>query len=289
MAAAPTRPVVRWHGGKWRLAPWIVAHLPPHRVYTEAYGGGGSVLLRKPRVHAEVWNDLDDDVVGLFRVLRDPVAADELVRRLELTPFARSEFRWSFDIGADSCAIERARALVIRSFQGFGSNAHAGHSTGFRANSSRSGTTPAGDWANYPDALRAVVARLRGVVVENRPALEVIATHDSPDTLHYVDPPYLWETRQLSSGAVAPKNRYRYEMDAAQHADLLAALRDVSGMVVLSGYPDDRYDTALPQWRRVERAAFADGARPRTEVLWINPRAWGRLMPVLPFPDREVG
>lgn len=257
----PTRPVLRWHGGKWLLAPWIISHFPKHRVYVEPYGGAGSVLMRKPRSYAEIWNDLDDGAVNLFRILRSDDAT-ELVRRLRLTPFARAEFdETSKPLPADP--IEKARHLVLRSFMGFGSNAH-GRSTGFRANSNRSGTTPAHDWANYPDALEVVVKRLVGVIIENRDAKRVMTTHDGPETLHYVDPPYVWATR----GDDSPD--YVHEMNDGEHAELLAYLKTLRGMVVVSGYPAKMYDDALLDWRRVEREALADGARPRTEVLWIN-------------------
>lgn len=92
MPDAPlTRPALRWHGGKWRLAPWVIEHFPPHRVYVEPYGGAASVLLRKRRSYAEIYNDLDDEVVGMFRVLRSDRAPD-LVRAVALTPFGRREF-----------------------------------------------------------------------------------------------------------------------------------------------------------------------------------------------------
>jgi hypothetical protein len=142
----PSRPVLRWHGGKWKLAPWIISFFPSHRVYVEPFGGAASVLLRKERAYAEVYNDLDDDVVNLFRVLQNPEQGGALVRLLELTPFARTEFELGWDETDDH--VEKARRLIIRAFMGFGSNAHSdkgrGHkTTGFRANSSRSGTTPA--------------------------------------------------------------------------------------------------------------------------------------------------
>jgi DNA adenine methylase len=262
----PTRPVLRWHGGKWLLAPWIISHLPTHRVYVEPFGGAGSVLMRKDRSYAEVWNDLDGDVVNLFRVLRSP-DAERLVSELRLTPFARDEFAQSYEATDDP--VERARRLCLRSFMGFGSNGHV-RKTGFRANSNRSGTTPAQDWVNYPDALVAVIERLAGVVIENRDAKQVMAAHDGPDTLHYVDPPYLPETRDKGGD-------YAHELTAEEHESLLVFLRGLRGMVVLSGYPSAIYDDALHDWRRVERSALADGASPRTEVLWLNRAATSAL------------
>jgi DNA adenine methylase len=281
---APTRPVVRWHGGKWKLAAWVIAHFPPHRVYVEPFGGGASVLLRKARCYAEVYNDLDDEIVNLFLVLRDDAASGRLLTLLDLTPFSRGEFNGAYE--KTSHPVERARRLLIRSFMGFGSDgSNSEWRTGFRANSSRSGTTPAHDWMNYPGALRMAIARLRGVVIENRDACAVMAAHDSSDTLHYCDPPYLHETRSRKSrrrgvGGVAA---YRHEMTDDDHARLLAFLGDIEGMAVVSGYPSPLYDAALAGWRRVQCAAHADGARDRTEVLWINPAAAARLDARLPF------
>lgn len=268
---APTRPALRWHGGKWKLAPWIISHFPKHRVYVEPFGGAASVLLRKERSYAEVYNDLDSEVVNLFRVLRDDASAALLVDQLRKTPFAREEFEGSYRISAEP--VDAARQFIVRSFMGFGSNGHnPRRKTGFRHKSNRSGTPPAQDWANYPDCLEDIVERLRGVVIDNRNACEVMSAHDEPHTLHYVDPPYLPETRSLKNPYdLTYAGMYAHEMTAADHDGLLAHLRTLEGMILLSGYASPRYEAALPDWRRVEVAAHADGARDRTEVLWINP------------------
>lgn len=263
----PTRPVLRWHGGKWKLAPWILSFFPPHRVYVEPFGGAASVLMRKERSYAEVYNDLDDEVVNLFRVLRDEGLAGRLIGGLELTPYARQEFDAAYIETGD--AVERARRLVIRSFMGHGSDAsNLNRKGGFRANSNRSGTTPAHDWTNFPPALGNIVERLCGVIVEHRDAIACMTQHDAETTLHYVDPPYLAETR---TGIKTGSGNYAVELDGDGHRRLLAFLPTLAGMVILSGYPSATYDDALPDWERHEVPALADGARPRTEVLWLNP------------------
>jgi len=274
---AITRPPVRWHGAKFRMAREILQHLPTHRLYNEVFGGGAGVLLHKPRSYAEVYNDLDDDIVGLFRTLQDAASAARLIELLRLTPFARAEFEIAYEWSPDP--VERARRLVIRSFMGFGSNAHSStqrwhQSTGFRSNSNRSGTTPAQDWASLPDAYAAIVYRFRGVVIEHRDAVEVLQRHDGEETAHYIDPPYVHDTRSMFKGG---KSAYKHELDLAAHNRLLGAVRDLKGMVVLSGYAHGLYDAALDDWRRVEFKAYADGAREREEVLWINPAAVARL------------
>jgi DNA adenine methylase len=248
----------------------------PHRIYTEAYGGAASVLLRKPRCYSEVYNDLDGEIVNLFRVLRNPSQARELTRLIRLTPFAREEFELSYIIADDP--IEQARRTVFRSFAGFSSAGTTGKwTTGFRNNATHSGSTPAQDWGNYPDALGAIVDRLRGVVIESQPAVDIIRKFDGPDTLHYIDPPYPAETRNDRWGDGA----YRYEMTSDEHRTLADTLRNVRGMVVVSGYACPLYDDELySDWRRVEKETHADGAKKRTEVLWIKP---GGSMDTLPL------
>lgn len=255
------RPLLRYFGGKWLLAPWIIAYMPPHHLYVEPFGGAASVLLQKSPAYSEVYNDLDGDVVNLFRVLQ--TSAPELERLLRVTPFARSEFQLAYQPSTDP--VERARRLLIRSWLAHGANG-AFQKTGFRTNITRTrNTCPAQDWRRWVDHLDMFVERLRGVTVEERPASEVIRGHDSPETLFYVDPPYPHETRQST--------RYRHEMNDTDHRVLADQLHNVKGMVLLSGYPGALYEQLYSDWSCVTQATHADGHGERTECLWSNPAA----------------
>lgn len=166
--------------------------------------------------------------------------------------------------------VEQARRLIFRSFAGFGSGAfNQAHNTGFRGSVNRSGTHPAGDWRTWPDNIAALTARLAGVVIEYRPAIDVIRNYDGPDTLYYVDPPYPHGTRYLGDRSSA----YSHEMDDADHIALSEVLHQVRGAVVLSGYRSPLYDDLYQGWKRTDRGTFADGARSRTECLWLSPSA----------------
>jgi DNA adenine methylase len=292
----PTRPALRYHGGKWRIAPWIIEHFPPHHVYVEPFGGAASVLLRKPRAFGEVYNDLDSEVVNVFRVLRDPASAAELERVLRLTPFAREEYETAYEPTDD--LLERARRTIIKAFMGFGSDAihrsgprgmrltlstnRAGAApTGFRPMARPNGASPAKDFASWPAMIGHFTARLAGVAIENRPALEVVEQFDRHDTLFYLDPPYVRSTRRT-----ADRNGYAHEMKDDDHRELAERLHRSEAMIVISGYPSELYDDELyPGWQRVTRTAYADAKkRQRTEVLWLNERATGaQSQQVLPF------
>lgn len=243
-------------------------------------GGGASVLLRKHRSYAEVYNDLDGEVVNLFRVLRDH--GQELREKLELTPFSREEFNLAYKETPDP--LERARHLLVRSFMGFGSDSTTNEQegkplTGFRSNSHRNGTGAAHDWANWPFSAKAIIQRLHGVVIENWPAIDVLHQHDSNVTLHYVDPPYVHSVRGGRSGKA--RHSYRHEMSDEDHRILAACLHSLQGMVIVSGYPSELYDELFAGWTCITRAAHADGARDRVECLWLSPNCQSPQMPLL--------
>lgn len=251
------------------LAPWILEHLPAHRIYVEPYAGGASVLLRKPKSPVEVYNDLDGQIVNVFRVLRDPARARELLRQLRLTPYSRTEYDESWIVADDP--IEQARRTLVRSAMGHGTTAAtAAYRTGWRNyHGDQRHATPAADWDSLPAALETAIARLREVLIENRPALAVIAEYDAPDAVFYVDPPYVASTRHERYATLA----YRHEMTEDEHAELARALCAIKGIAIVSGYHSALYDELYAGWECVERRARADSGGHRTEALWLSPRA----------------
>lgn len=264
----PSRPILRYHGGKWRLAPWIISHFPRHRLYVEPFGGAASVLLRKPRAPMEIVNDLNDRIVSVFSVLRDPDSAHQLSRALYLTPYSKTEYLKCRERSPDP--IEDARRVITLAYQGHGSTgASGGKKTGWRRGDRGTATPSIQDWQGLPEQVALWCERLRGVSLECDDAKAVITRYDSPETLFYVDPPYVAETR--CGGLRA----YSHEMTDDQHRDLAGILHAVKGYVVLSGYDSYLYRHLYADWRRIERPAIADQGKSAREVLWLSPKTSG--------------
>lgn len=259
------RPPVKWHGGKHYLASRIIDLFADHSTYVEPFGGAASVLLKKTPAPVEVYNDLDSRITRLFRVLRDH--GDEFRRRVSLTPYSEVEF----DGADESCddEVEMARRDFVRWRLSLGGR---GDSFSYTLHRVRRGMADvvSGYLSMIDEQLPAIVERLRTVQIVCRPAVDVIRTWDSPDTLHYCDPPYLPETRSEGTRDV-----YDHEMSEEDHRELADVLRSCKGKVVLSGYPSPLYDELYAGWKTVvtEIANHAAGGREKArkqEVLWIN-------------------
>lgn len=266
------RPALRYHGSKWLLAPWIIEHFPAHRCYVEPYGGAAAVLLRKPRSWMEVYNDLDDQVVNYFRVLRDQ--SEELIEAIRLTPYAYVE--WELSLLDDPDPVEMARRFYVRSLQGI-AGPTAQWRTGWRRQRiTAAHTTPGATTFARIGHLQLLAERLRGVQIERKPALETLAFYDSPDTLFYLDPPYPRSTRSRWG-----KTAYAYEMTDEQHAELARAAHDLQGMVIVSGYQCPLYDELYADWERDERQARTNSQYgTAAESLWLSPNAVRAKLPL---------
>ncbi len=258
---------LKWHGGKFYLASRIVALMPPHVHYVEPYAGGLSVMLATdPEGRSEVANDIDGHLTNFWRVLQGEETFARFHRILQAVPFSETEWRDAATFDGDD-PVERAVRFFIHVRQSL-----AGRMNGFaplsRTRTRRGMNEQASAWLNAVDGLPFIHARLRRVSILNRDALEVIRQQDGPDTLFYLDPPYLGETRTSD-------DVYSHEMDANRHAEMLDTIRKVAGRVMLSGYPSDLYESRLGDWSRYtfelpNQAAGGKQKRRMTEVVWCN-------------------
>lgn len=246
------------------MAEWIISYFPAHGLYVEPFGGAGSVLMQKPRAQGEIYNDLDGDIVNVFRVLRNAEQAKELERLCRLTPFAYEEYQNAYENSDDP--VERARRVIFRSFASIGSDGVSRRNSGFRGlKNNETSATAAQEWSRWPDAIGCFVKRLQNVMIEHRDAMRLLDMYDRPETLFYVDPPYVMSTRSKSSVL------YSNELTDDEHVKLAERLTTLVGMVVLSGYSSPLYDQLYAGWRKVSKKATAQNGKGRTECLWLSP------------------
>lgn len=248
--------VLKYPGAKNRIVNWIISYMPKHDVYLELFGGSAAVLLNKTRSHIETLNDIDGDIVNFFRVLRD--YPEEMRRAVALTPFARDEYINAFEETADP--MERARRYCVKCWQGFGNSQL--YQNGFKSGQQSTSPNPASNWAKLPTVMEEVASRLKGVQIENLPYVELLKRYDTTDVFIYADPPYLPSIRK--------SHLYKHEMTCAEHVELLQILKNHHGLVMISGYDNDLYNTMLSGWRKVYKNTRAECGINRTEVLWMN-------------------
>jgi DNA adenine methylase len=259
MTQAVLKPVLKYPGAKWKLASWIISHMPKHTTYLEPYFGSGAVFFQKPPSKVETINDLDGNVVNLFRVIRE--RPEELARLIEFTPWARDEYYASYEKTGDS--MEDARRFLVRCWQAFGTRLNS--RTGWRHDKSTLVMNKTSTWLQIPERILIVSKRLQLAQIENMKAKDCINSHCSKEVFLYVDPPYVLDTR---AGTL-----YAHEMTDADHIELLEVLDRHPGPVLLSGYACQLYDERLKHWTRRTHKAQAEKGLERTEVLWINPNA----------------
>jgi DNA adenine methylase len=293
-----TQPL-KWHGGKYYLRQWIIGLMPPHLHYVEPFFGGGSVFLgRDPnrdwwadnelRLAAaekgcsEVVNDVHGELTNFWRVLQSPDTFESFRRRVEVTPFSEIEFEeaatatnarmttaGSGPSDSNELSVERAVQFFILARQ-----SRQGVMRDFATlsrNRTRSRVSEqASAWLSVIEGLPEVHRRLRGVIILNQNALQVIQKQDGPKTLFYCDPPYLHETRSTTG-------EYHFEMNEDQHRELLQVLSQIEGKFMLSGYPSQLYDQWQQQcgWTRHDyeidnKAAAGKVKETKIECLWCN-------------------
>ena len=262
-----------WYGGKAKMAKKIINIMPFHKTYVEVFGGAGHVLFSKKRSQMEVYNDIHEGLYALFNVIRDKEKAEKLRELLELTPYSKNEFEYCKDWENEENEVEKARKFFVLCNQSFSGTVH----------SWKFSVRPKGDMpqtvksylSKIHESLPFAIKRLQGVQIDNVSFEKVIERYDSKDTLFYLDPPYVHDTRSESA-----TDTYDFEMDNEMHKNLVEVLLNLKGKAIVSGYDHSIYDSISEgKWKKIPLGKFSKGAskvesgekrEKGEEMLWIN-------------------
>lgn len=249
--------ILKYPGGKWRIADWVISHFPAHRVYVEPFFGSGGVFFNKEPSYIETINDINGDIVNLFKVIRERPSA--LAAALELTPYSRAEYVACYDMTVGD-EVERARRVLVRHHQSFGTT----NQNKYTWRHGRTSTSPktAAQWSKLPEVVYEICGRLKGAQIECTDALTLIKAYDSEETLLYLDPPYLQGLRR--------RNMYTCEMTNSQHIELIKLLLQSKSKICLSAYDNELYNDYLKGWYTAEKKTTAQMGLQRTEKLYMN-------------------
>lgn len=254
-------PVLKYPGAKWKIADWIISFMPEHHTYVEPFFGSGAVFFRKPMSNIETINDIDERVVNVFRCIRDH--SDELINELAMTPYARDTYEETYEVNLSKLSpVKAAVNFLNQSWQGHGFRTNE-YKVGWRNDVvGREQMYAVYNYYRLPLWVAQTVDRLKQVQIDNQPALEVIKRHNDKKVLLYVDPPYPLATRA--------GKQYQYEMQRHDHVALLETLLDFKGLVIISSYDNDLYNSYLKEWHQEEIPALSEYGYKRKEKLYMN-------------------
>lgn len=257
------KPVITYYGGKQRIASKIceVIDTIPHLTYVEPFCGGAAVLFAKElynkRNYREVLNDYDDRIITLYRVCQEQ--KEDLLHLLKHTPNSQEEYKRSLSILRNKEHFSKlwiAWAVVIQTKQSFAGGIGKGWQT------ARKGPNHSKIWKNHLNSLEQILDRLLDVYLSCEDALKCIKRWDSPNTLFYVDPPYVNTSQGHYKG---------YTVDNLQ--ELCYTLDSVQGTFILSGYNSEIFPKTTKEvltMRKIVRACKDSNSDVREEFLWIK-------------------
>ncbi|SES64909.1 DNA adenine methylase [[Clostridium] polysaccharolyticum] len=251
--------IMKYPGSKWSLANWIIGMFPEHHSYLEPFFGSGAVLFNKTRSRIETVNDLDGNVINLFYWIRhDP---ERLARELYYTPYSRKVYEEAYSKVPDN-DFDRAVQFYVKLNMGHGFRTNGGKVGWKNDVQGREKAYAAQDWVNLPDKIIQAAERLRGVQIENKPAIELIKRFNFKNVLIYADPPYELSTRH--------GKQYRFEMEYDEQEELLDILIQHKGSVMISGYESELYNKKLKDWYREETTCYTQVCSKKREIVWMN-------------------
>lgn len=253
--------VLKYPGSKWRIAADLVKLIPAHHSYLEPFFGSGAIFFKKEPSRIETINDLDNEVVNLFKCIKnDPNRLADLVYQ---TPYSRTMYNEAYEDREYENEYDKSLAFLTRCWQGYGyrTNGKVGWKSDVQG---RERAYAVRDWNRLPGRVIEVAERLKQVQIENRPAIEVIRRFNYQNVFMYLDPPYILNSR---SGG---RKQYKNEMTDREHEELLKELLSSRAKIMISGYESEMYNDYLHNWEKRTFSSQAQQGKARQEVVWMN-------------------
>jgi DNA adenine methylase len=206
---------IPYFGGKSRLAKTIIEKIPNHTCYVEVFAGGASVFFSKEPSKAEIINDLDKDLVTLYRAIKHH--PEELYRQYKFSLVSRVEFERKQNVNPETLTdIQRAARYLYLQKSAFG-----GHITGQTFGTSTTGK-PRLNLLSLESTIEAAWKRLIHVVIECKDFRDLIPRYDRPHSFFFLDPPY-WKIPG-----------YRYDFAEQDFVDLREILKNIKGKFLMT-------------------------------------------------------
>jgi len=262
------KPPVPYYGGKSIYVDILLNYVPSHRCYVEVFGGAGALLFAKPPSKIEVYNDIDDYIVTMYRVIRNDYK--RFVEYLDFLPYSRTEHnKFLQQLRENNFVDDVEKAVCVFYLLSTSFGGLMGSSFG-TSKTKREAYT----YRNRIKKLSKINERLRYVCIENTDFRTIFDVYDSDETFFYCDPPYVHETRKHITS-------YNHEMSNEDHIEMCHKMVKLKGMVLLSGYPNAIYDSILVKENKWHIDKFethlnltpclkSKPDNPRTECLFYN-------------------
>ncbi|WP_018610460.1 DNA adenine methylase, partial [Uliginosibacterium gangwonense] len=260
-------PIIPWLGGKRRLADRLLPLFPPHECYVELFCGGAALYFLRPvPAGTEVLNDVNGELVNLYRVVQHHM--EEFVRQFKWAITSRQVFKWMQNQSTESLTdIQRAARFYYLQQHAFGGKVQ-GQSFGTAT------TGPAINLCRIEENLSAAHLRLAGTYVEHLSWQDCFKRYDRAHTFFYADPPY-WQTEG-----------YGVPFDFDQYTQLAQTMRSCKGkvMVSINDHPDIRaaFDGFWMEGLDIKYATANAHGTPKTsrELVIANwePQVFGDLL-----------
>jgi DNA adenine methylase len=254
----------RYFGGKNMITSWIVSKFPMHKAFVDVFGGTGAIIMNKPKVDVNIYNDLNGDIVNFFRVVRDQ--PQRFIDYIELIPYSREEY-YTFLEKMKTETDSFLRAIYFFYLQNC---SFAGKSGSFGYSIKRSNY-----WSNNDERIMRVSEKFKLTTIEHLDFREMFNRYDrDKNALFYCDPPYMADTR-------TDKAYYKDEMTKDDHEDLLKLVTTATGKIAISGYETELYMDYLKDFKLYQKdvpmhscgmvKSYDQDTHPRKmECLWVK-------------------